>query len=71
MPFFIFIVEVVWEMDIFQKRPKAVKKNTTWVTEKRLKQKTSNRIVSKSIVVGITAIFTISYVIYTLSLYNN
>jgi glycine receptor len=71
MPFFIFIVEVFWEMDIFQKRPKAVKKNTTWVTEKRLKQKTSNRIVSKSIVVGITAIFTISYVIYTLSLYNN
>ena len=71
MPFFIFIVEVFWEMDIFQKRPKAVEKNTTWVTEKRLKQKTSNRIVSKSIVVGITAIFTISYVIYTLSLYNN
>lgn len=71
MPFLIFMVEVCWEMEMFQKRPKVVEKKTTWVTEEMPKQKSPNRKASKTIVVGVTAIFTFGYVIYTIFVYNN
>jgi hypothetical protein len=65
------MVEVCWEMEMFQKRPKVVEKKTTWVTEEMPKQKSPNRKASKTIVVGVTAIFTFGYVIYTIFVYNN
>ena len=73
MPFFIFMVEVFWEMQNFQQQPKAGK-NNSWMTEEIKSfsnKKSPSRIALKATVVGFTGIFIISYVIYTIFAYFN
>jgi glycine receptor len=75
MPFLIFMVEVFWEIEMFHKKPKvdAVEKNSTWIAEEMKslsKQKSSNKNASKTAVVGVTIIFSVTYVAYTIYVYN-
>jgi hypothetical protein len=76
MPFLIFMVEVFWEIEMFHKKPKvdAVEKSSTWIAEeiKSLSnQKSSNKNASKAAVIGVTIIFSATYVAYTIYVYNN
>ena len=72
MLFLIFMIEVCWEMQTFQQRPKVVRENS-WMTEglkTLLKENPPNRKAPKIIVVGATVTFTFCYVFYTFCVYN-
>jgi hypothetical protein len=71
MPFVIFIIEVLWELDLHSKSKTTETKITCVTSDKKNAtiKKPLNRLIPQVVVVVVTVLFILFYVMYTIRVY--